>query len=142
MQALHPYREASPDSRREGGQTLRRLGELALGGFPATLLPNPLVRELSTLGQEAGDDLPWVEELAADIFMGRFSGKYLRAAQLAGQLLTDSLYAHYYDIDYPALTAITVTGRRGPDAASSDAFDALASGAPTTCATAVTATRG
>jgi hypothetical protein len=126
IRALGPYREASPDSRREARETLRRLGELALDGFPATLLPNPLVRELAALGREAGEDLPWVEELAADIFMGRFSGKYLRAAQLAGQRLTGSLYARYYDIDYPALTTITATGQRGRDAAaSSEAFDQL-----------------
>jgi hypothetical protein len=126
MRALGPYREASPDSLREARETLRRLGELALDGFPATLLPNPLVRELAALGREAGEDLPWVEELAADIFMGRFSAKYLRAAQLAGQLLADSLYARYYDIDYPVLPAITETARHGRDtAASSEAFDAL-----------------
>jgi hypothetical protein len=126
VRALGPYREASPDSRREARETLRRLGELALDGFPATLLPNPLVRELAVLGREAGEDLPWVEELAADIFMGRFSVKYLRAAQLAGQLLADSLYARYYDIDYPALPPIGEAARRGRDAAaSSQVFDAL-----------------
>jgi hypothetical protein len=80
VRALDPYRQASPDSRLEARETLRRLGELALDGFPATLLPNPLVRELAALGREAGEDLPWVEELAADIFMGRFSVKYLHAA--------------------------------------------------------------
>jgi hypothetical protein len=126
VRALGPYREASPDSRREARETVRRLGELALDGFPATLLPNPLVRELTTLGREAGDDLPWVEELAADIFMGRFSVKYLRAAQLAGQVLTDSLYARYYGINYPSLPAIAETARRGRDSAViSEAFDAL-----------------
>lgn len=126
MRALRPYREASPDSQREAHDTLRRLGELALDGFPATLLPNPLVRELVALDREVGENLPWVEELAADIFMGRFSVKYLRAAQLAGQLLTDSLYARYYDIDYPALPAIVETAWRSRNtAASSKAFDTL-----------------
>lgn len=125
-QAIRPYRETSPDTQREARETVRRLGELALDGFPATLLPNPLVRELATLAQEAGQDLPWVEELAADIFMGRFSTKYVRAAHLAGQLLAGSLYARYYDIDYPALPALTDTARSGRDgAASSRAFDTL-----------------
>jgi hypothetical protein len=72
-----------------------------------------LVRELAALGREAGEDLPWVEELAADIFMGRFSAKYLRAAQLAGHLLADSLYARYYDIDYAALPAVTQSAATG-----------------------------
>lgn len=126
MQALNPYREANPDARREAHETLRRLGELALDGFPATLLPNPLVRELAALSRKAGEDLPWLEELAADIFMGRFAAKYLHAAHLAGRLLAGSLYARYYDIDYSALPAITETARRSRDAAaSSEAFDAL-----------------
>lgn len=126
MQAIRAYRETSPDTWREARETLRRLGELALDGFPATLLPNPLVRELAALARAAGEDLPWVEELAADIFMGRFSAKYLRAAHLAGQLLAGSLYARYYDIDYPALPVLADSARRGRDgAASSHAFDAL-----------------
>ncbi len=60
-----------------------RLGELALDAFPATPLPNPLIAELDTLAREAKLDLPFTEELAADIFMGRFSPKFKRAAQLA-----------------------------------------------------------
>jgi hypothetical protein len=126
LRALHPYRQADADSRRQARQTLRCLGELALDGFPATLIPNPLVRELATLAREAGEDLPWVEELAADIFEGRFSIKYLRAAHLAGQLLAGSLYDRYYDIDYAALPPVIDTGRRDGDAAaSSKAFDTL-----------------
>ncbi|MEV6487558.1 hypothetical protein AB0M20_02795 [Actinoplanes sp. NPDC051633] len=102
VRALRPYREVGDDTRREAYATLRRLGELALDGFPGTLLPSPLVRELGALSREAGEDLPWVEELAADIFEGRFSPKFARAADLAGELLADSLYARYYDIDYGA----------------------------------------
>ena len=90
VQALRPYREAGDETREEAQATLRRLGELALDGFPATLLPNPLVRELAALSRETGADLPWVEELAADIFMGRFSPKFPRAARLAGELLAGS----------------------------------------------------
>jgi hypothetical protein len=99
VRSLGPHRRATPDTRQEARETLRRLGELALTGFPATLLPNPLVAALATLGREAGEDLPWVEELAADIFMGRFSPKYDAAARLAGELLAGSLYARYYDLD-------------------------------------------
>ncbi|MEU7869934.1 hypothetical protein [Dactylosporangium sp. NPDC049140] len=103
VRALAPYRQATAGSRGEARATLGRLAELALDGFPATLLPNPLVAELAALGGEAGEDLPWVEELAADIFMGRFSPKFLRAAQLAGRVLAGGLYARYYDIDYDDL---------------------------------------
>jgi len=105
VRALQPYRQVGADTRGEAQATLRRLGELALTGFPGTLLPNPLVQELAALSREAGADLPWVEELAADIFMGRFSPKFPRAAHLAAELLAGSLYARYYDIDYAALGA-------------------------------------
>nr|WP_221378287.1 hypothetical protein [Actinoplanes polyasparticus] len=116
VQALRPYREEGDETRRDAHETLRRLGELAVDGFPATLLPNPLMRELAGLSQEAGLQLPWVEELAADIFMGRFSLKFLRAAHLAGDLLTGGLYARYYGIDYRVLPAPDNNGA---------AFDAL-----------------
>lgn len=124
MQAVRPYRQTNADTRHEARASLRRLGELALDGFPATLLPNPLVRELAALAGEAGEDLPWVEELAADIFMGRFSAKFPRAAQLAGQLLAGSLYARYYDIDYATLPT-DIVARGSHVAAGSTPFDHL-----------------
>ncbi|WP_067816717.1 hypothetical protein [Actinomadura kijaniata] len=91
---------------------LREIGELALQGFPGTILPNPLLREMDTLARGAGLDVVFVEELAADIFMGAFSGKFLRAAKLAGKLLDGSLYARYYDIDYQAVQAIEDVSRK------------------------------
>jgi len=123
VRALRPYRQVDDDTRNEAQVTLRRLGELALDGFPGTLLPNPLVRELAALSAAADLDLPWVEELAADIFTGRFSPKFPRAARLAGELLDGSLYARYYDIDYPTVrtadsTAFATMSRSragGPD---------------------------
>lgn len=77
----------------------RRVGALALDHFPATILPNPLVQELHHLLSAAGHDIPLVEELAADIFMGRFSDKFRRAAQAAARVIGDTLYARYYGID-------------------------------------------
>jgi len=56
VRALRPYRQVGDDTRREADAALRRLGELALDGCPATLLPNPLVRELVALSREAGVD--------------------------------------------------------------------------------------
>ena len=87
MRAVAGRRAASADSRAAAAAALRRIGGLAMTGFPATLTPNPLVRELAALSREAGLPLPWVEELAADIFDGRLVVKYLAAAQLAGELL-------------------------------------------------------
>ncbi len=91
---------------------LRRLGELAVQAFPATLLPNPLVRELGVLARQADLGAPLVEELAADIFMGTFSPKFLTAARIAGELLGGTLYERYYGIDYGAIRnlAIAETG--------------------------------
>jgi hypothetical protein len=77
----------------------RRVGALALDHFPSTITPNPLVQELQHLLSAAGHDVPLVEELAADIFMGRFSDKFRKAAQVAARVVGGTLYAHYYGID-------------------------------------------
>ncbi|GAA4619316.1 hypothetical protein GCM10023195_87230 [Actinoallomurus liliacearum] len=103
--AVTPYRSAT----RGGGSArtaLVRLGELALQGFPGTILPNPLIRELSTLSRQASLDVPFTEELAADIFMGAFSPKFPRAARLAADLLEGTLYDRYYGIDYAAVRGL------------------------------------
>ncbi|KIE25990.1 hypothetical protein LK08_16350 [Streptomyces sp. MUSC 125] len=59
---------------------LPRLGGLAVRAFPGTILPNPLIRELSVLARQAELGAPFVEELAADIFMGTFTPKFLTTA--------------------------------------------------------------
>ncbi|GAB7039180.1 MULTISPECIES: hypothetical protein [Catenuloplanes] len=92
-----PWVAALRTSRPAGrAETARRLGDHYLTGFPGTITPNPLVTELSSLTPE----FPWVEELAADIFMDGFTPKFGRAATLAGELLDGSLYQRYYGIDY------------------------------------------
>jgi hypothetical protein len=125
--AVAPFRSRSEAADASATSALARLAGLAIEAFPATIMPSPLVTELDILGRGAGLDLPLVEELAADIFMGTFSSKFLRAAKLAGQLLDDSLYARYYAIDYHAIEAIDdLQDRgRGQGARTSAAFDAL-----------------
>ncbi|MDR3068887.1 MAG: hypothetical protein LBU50_05225, partial [Cellulomonas sp.] len=81
----------------------RRLAALAVDAFPATILPNPLISELSTLLHGLG--LPLTEELAADIFMGEFSVKYLLAARQAATWLSGSLYQRYYDVPWDEVLA-------------------------------------
>lgn len=126
VRAVAWARSDTDDTREHARRTLVRLASAAVTGFPATVLPNPLIRELATLSKQAHLDVPWVEELAADIFMGTFSAKFLHAAKLAGRLLADSLYARYYDIDYAAITAIDDTSKRlFRRTATSDAFDQL-----------------
>lgn len=88
---------------------LRQLGGLAVRAFPGTILPNPLIRELSVLVRQAELGAPLVEELAADIFMGTFSPKFLTAARVAAELLGNgSLYERYYAIDYRAVRNLAV----------------------------------
>ncbi|MGR0319335.1 hypothetical protein [Agromyces sp. ZXT2-3] len=90
----------------EATAVLRRVGALALDAFPATILPNPLIQELQQLMATAGRDIPLVEELAADIFMGRFSDKFRRSAQVAARTLSGSLYERYYAIDWAQIVAL------------------------------------
>jgi hypothetical protein len=83
------------------------------------------VTELDALAREAGVPLPLVEELAADIFMGTFSARFLAAAKLAGRLLEGSLYARYFGIDYERILALDDVERRHAHAApTSPGFDA------------------
>ncbi|NED13933.1 hypothetical protein [Streptomyces sp. SID9124] len=87
---------------------LRQLGEVAVHAFPGTLLPNPLVREFGVLGRECDLGAPFVEELAADIFMGTFGPKFLGAARVAAELLRGTLYERYYGIDYAAIRNLAI----------------------------------
>lgn len=80
-------------------EVVRQVGALALDAFPGSLLPNVLVRELNQLLTTGGLHPELTEEIAADIFMGAFSDKFVRAARAAAQLLDGSLYARYHDLD-------------------------------------------
>jgi hypothetical protein len=97
--ALEPLR-----TRRRGAaavaarRTLEQTVLLALHAFPQAILPNPLVRELGALAKQADVQLPLVEEVAADIFMGRFTTKWHTAAALTSQTMAGTLYARYYDL--------------------------------------------
>ncbi|MEV0732155.1 hypothetical protein [Polymorphospora sp. NPDC050346] len=126
VRAIAGHQHTTDGTRDDAGAALRRLGQLTLDSFPATVLPNPMVRQLAGLAREAGLGLPWVEELAADIFEGTFAGKFLTAAKIAGEVLAGTLYERYYGIDYAALARIDDVDRRGRHAAAtSPAFDAL-----------------
>ncbi|WP_406193130.1 hypothetical protein OH807_02200 [Kitasatospora sp. NBC_01560] len=126
VQAVRPYRSTDPGTRQGGLGALRRLGELAVGTFPGTILPNPLVSELAGLARRSGAELPFVEELAADIFMGGFTPKYLAAAGIAADVLEGTLYERYFGIDYAAVRALGDTERRGRRrSASSRGFSGL-----------------
>ncbi|HEY6795888.1 MAG TPA: hypothetical protein VI248_14505 [Kineosporiaceae bacterium] len=118
VQAIQAHRAATGAG---GVEVATRLAGTALQTFPGTPLPNRLVRELDLLARQAGHPVPMVEELAADIFRGTFSPKFAHAARLAADVLTRSLYARYYRIDYQDLLR-----RTDPEApAAGDAFARL-----------------
>lgn len=96
--ALAPLRRDSLDVRAQARQTLEEATVLALTGFPGTILPNPLVREMTALAIRAGLKIAFVEEIAADIFMGTFTAKWAEAAAVAADALAGTVYAHYYDL--------------------------------------------
>lgn len=74
----------------------REVVALAWSQFPQTCLPNPFLREVNTLLTRAGSQLRLVEELAADIFTGKFSPKFVELARRTAELAQGSLYARYY----------------------------------------------
>lgn len=112
-------------------ELLKRLAEAALHAFPEVVLPNPLLKQLSTLarftagensasngenaqrsaggtadgGETVGNnkDVVLLEELAADIFEDAFSGKFAVAARQAAMMLQGSAYERYYGLDYSAV---------------------------------------
>ena len=87
-------------------QALIEVSALVLRAFPYAILPNKLIKELDALGKAAKLDLPFTEEIAADIFMGQFSPKFLASAKRAASMLQESLYARYYEIDYKHVTRL------------------------------------
>ncbi|MFF3288141.1 hypothetical protein [Streptomyces sp. NPDC003023] len=109
VRAAAAHRADGPAAEEPALTALRRLGELAVQAFPGTVLPNPLVREFGVLARQADTGAPLVEELAADIFMGTFGPKFLRAARDAAELLRGTLYERYYGIDYAAIRNMAIT---------------------------------
>ncbi|MEU5987486.1 transcriptional regulator [Spirillospora sp. NPDC047418] len=103
VRAVQKYRRTDGAARANAHTVLTQLGGLTLHAFPGTVIPNPMTSQLSALARQAGVGAPFVEELAADIFMGTFTRKFLDAAKLAGELLDGTLYARYYGIDYAAV---------------------------------------
>jgi hypothetical protein len=101
IKAIDKLRQKNLQTTTVALQTLESVSLLALRNFPHTMVPNPLVSEMATLAKRAGLQLPLVEEVAADIFMGRFSAKWDRAAQLAFGWMEGSFYARYYQLEDP-----------------------------------------
>jgi hypothetical protein len=125
MQAVDARRDHDAAAHALARQTLSDLVTLALTAFPHQIMPNKLLQQIRTLAASAGLELPIVDELAADIFMGEFSEKYLRATQTAAGLLAGTLYEHYYHIDYAAVGQINDVTASRYGTPTSPAFAAL-----------------
>ncbi|MFE3459425.1 transcriptional regulator [Nocardiopsis aegyptia] len=119
-----PHRTARDAHEWAARDLLIRLGTAVLEHFPGTIVPNPMVSQFTTLNRSARLGLPFVEELAADIFAGAFTPKFTQAAQEAGALLADSPYARYYGIDYAEVLALPAGDGRG-EGRGGDAFAEL-----------------
>ncbi len=81
-------------------QTLELATSLYFKKFPQTIVANKLLQTLGSLAQNAGfaERCPLTEELAVDIFMGKFSDKFVKAAKIGASLLRGSIYAFYYGL--------------------------------------------
>jgi len=123
--AVEPWIGSDETSREAARGTLKHASVLAIGTFPQTLLPNKLVGEMRTLAAAAGLSLPLVDELACDIFMGAFSGTFLRAAKVAAQLLRGSLYERYFGLPFDRVLALDDVAKNDPGAPTSPGFAAL-----------------
>jgi hypothetical protein len=122
VRSIDRHRSADLPAAELSKHALVETSVLAMSSFPQAMLPNKLVRELEALARTANVDVPLTEELAADIFMGQFSPKFIDAVRTAAAVLRGSLYARYYGIDYDqAVEVLTAEKRttsrqaRGPD---------------------------
>jgi hypothetical protein len=122
VNAVRPWVGAEDEHRVAAREALVKTVKHAVEAFPQTILPNKLVRELRGLAADAGEHLPLVEELAADIFMGAFASSFLRAAQAAGRLLQGTLYERYYGLPYARVLALDDIEKQRFGAPSSPGF--------------------
>jgi hypothetical protein len=117
--AIDAERRAGSDAANQARRTLEELAALALRSFPQAIVPNRLLKELRALSERAGLKLALVDELAADIFVGAFTEKFLAAAHHAAVRLDGTLYAKYYDLPVERLRGLhdIGSGRGAPTSA-------------------------
>lgn len=85
---------------------LNESASVVIESFPYAIVPNKLVKEFRALANSAQLGLPFVEEIAADIFMGKFTETYLDAARRAARVVAGTIYADYYNIDTALLASL------------------------------------
>ena len=104
--AVESLRQDAASTPEPARRSLEEVAILALASFPTAIVPNRLLTELRSLVKDAGLDIPLVNELAADIFMGQFTNAFVRAAKVAADILEGTLYPTYYGIDYRLIRGI------------------------------------
>lgn len=107
--AIERFHSDSLSSQDIAKQALEEITILTLVSFPQVIFPNKLLQEIRALAKSADLDIPLVDELAADIFMGEFSEKFIESARKAGDLLAGSFYERYYGIKYGEIRRIPKT---------------------------------
>ena len=111
--AIDRFRRDDLSARELAKRTLQEITTLTVLSFPHAIIPNKLLQEFRALAKSATLNLPLVDEVAADIFMGKFSPKFLEAAKRAAELLEGSLYESYFGTDYAAIRRLPEHQRRG-----------------------------
>ncbi len=106
--AVESFRARTTSTKLAARAALEEIATLALSAFPHVILPNKLLQEFRSLVKDAELDLPLVDELAADIFMGEFSDKFVAAAKLAAELLDGTIYSRYFGIDFAAIRRLEI----------------------------------
>lgn len=104
------------DSDSDALESFREICNLLLRHFPQQITPNKMLQELRALSKAANLDLPLTDELAADIFMGEFSEKFVASAKVAANMLKGTLYERYYGLEYDLVLRINdlMPSRFGP----------------------------
>lgn len=97
VSAVETRRTADSRTAEAARTALHRVGGLYLAWFPGTPLPNPLLVELEALADHAGAAVPFVPELAADIFQGAFSRRFAQAPALVREHAGPA-YVSYYGL--------------------------------------------
>jgi len=105
---LEQFRTADLSTHELSKQALQEIVSVTITSFPYAILPNKLLQELRALVKGANLDLPLVDELATDIFMGTFSSKFLESARVAASILKGTLYEKYYGIDYTYILGLEI----------------------------------
>ncbi|MBD7998175.1 hypothetical protein [Oerskovia gallyi] len=111
--AVDGHRASGSVGAPEGLAVARELAGSCLRRFPERIVPNTLVVELEALLADAGIDSPLVPELAADIFEGAFSRRFIEAASRTSEI-AGALYQDYFGIREDLAEVVRAAG--GPRA--------------------------